>query len=43
MYQHDLCEKDLDEALERTTVEAVAIVGVDVNASSEKLLSLVSV
>ena len=33
MYQHDVAEKEL-EACARTTVDAVAIVGVDVNRAS---------
>ena len=41
MYQHDLAEKDLDQALRRATVDAVAVVGVDVNRASRRLLSLV--
>jgi len=34
MYQHDLSEKELDEKLHLTSVDAVAAVGVDVNTCS---------
>jgi len=38
MYQHDLSEKDLDDKLAATSVDAVAEVGVDVNACSIEIL-----
>jgi len=38
MYQHDLSEKDLDEKLAITSVQAVAEVGVDGNACSQEIL-----
>jgi len=41
MYQHDLSEKELDEKLHRTSVGAVAAVGVDVNAGSLEILQKV--
>jgi len=42
MYQHDLCPKELESALRDVTVDCVAIVGVDVNTASQKLLSMVT-
>jgi len=41
MYQHDLPEKELDAALDRSTVDAVALVGVDVDRASKPLLAKV--
>ena len=41
MYQHDLPEKDLDERLHSTSVDAVATVGVDLNSSSLQILQKV--
>jgi len=41
MYQHDLSEKDLDERLHLTCVDAVAAVGVDVNSCSLEILQKV--
>lgn len=38
MYQHDLSEKELDEKLHITSVQAVAEVGVDANACSQEIL-----
>ena len=38
MYQHDLSEKELDEKLHITSVQAVAEVGVDGNACSQEIL-----
>jgi uncharacterized protein len=38
MYQHDLSEKELDEKLQLTSVDAVATVGVDANACSIEVL-----
>ena len=38
MYQHDISEKELDEKLHLTSVDAVATVGVDVNACSIEVL-----
>ena len=32
VYQHDLSEKELDEKLQLTSLDAVATVGVDANA-----------
>ena len=41
MYQHDLSEKELDEKLHLTSVDAVATVGVDVNACGVEILQKV--
>jgi uncharacterized protein len=41
MYQHDLSEKELDEKLHLTSVDAVATVGVDVNSCSLEILQKV--
>ena len=41
MYQHDLSEKELDEKLHLTSVDAVAVVGVDVNSCSLEILQKV--
>jgi uncharacterized protein len=41
MYQHDLSEKELDDKLQLTSVDAVATVGVDANACSVEILSKV--
>ena len=41
MYQHDLSEKELDEKLHLTSVDAVAAVGVDVNSGSFEILQKV--
>jgi len=41
MYQHDLSEKELDEKLHLTSVDAVAVVGVDVNSGSLEILQKV--
>ena len=41
MYQHDLSEKDLDEKLHLTSVNAVAEVGVDGNSCSLEILEKV--
>ena len=41
MYQHDLSEKELDEHLQLTCVDAVAEVGVDVNSCSLEILQKV--
>ena len=41
MYQHDLSEKDLDDKLTATSSNAVAEVGVDVNACSVEILEKV--
>mmetsp|Transcript_54937 Transcript_54937/g.133421 ORF Transcript_54937/g.133421 Transcript_54937/m.133421 type:complete len:901 (-) Transcript_54937:23-2725(-) len=41
MYQHDLPEKDLDDRLHLTSVDAVATVGVDLNSSSLQILQKV--
>jgi len=41
MYQHDLSEKELDENLQRTSVDAVATVGVDINSGSLEILQKV--
>ncbi len=41
MYQHDLSEKELDEKLQLTSVDAVAMVGVDVNSGSLEILQKV--
>jgi uncharacterized protein len=41
MYQHDLSEKELDEKLHLTSVDAVAAVGVDVNSGSLEILQKV--
>ena len=38
MYQHDVSEKELDEKLHLTSVDAVAEVGVDVNSGSLEIL-----
>ena len=38
MYQHDLSEKELDETLHRTSVDAVAMVGVDINICGLEIL-----
>eukprot|EP00536_Pseudo-nitzschia_multiseries_P003127 jgi/Psemu1/284210/fgenesh1_pg.44_\ len=38
MYQHDLSETVLDDQLDRTSVDAVAMVGVDVNRGSVSIL-----
>jgi uncharacterized protein len=38
MYQHDLSEKELDEKLHLTSVDAVATVGVDANSCSLEIL-----
>lgn len=41
MYQHDLSEKELDEKLHLTSVDAVATVGVDINTCSTEILQKV--
>jgi uncharacterized protein len=41
MYQHDLSEKELDDKLHLTSVDAVATVGVDVNTCSLEILQKV--
>ena len=41
MYQHDLSEKELDEKLHMTSVDAVAEVGVDANTCSLEILQKV--
>jgi uncharacterized protein len=41
MYQHDLSEKELDEKLHLKSVDAVAVVGVDVNSGSLEILEKV--
>lgn len=41
MYQHDLSEKELDERLHLTSVDAVATVGVDLNTCSLQILQKV--
>eukprot|EP00980_Cylindrotheca_fusiformis_P012959 scaffold3236_cov66-Cylindrotheca_fusiformis.AAC.25 len=41
MYQHDLSEKELDERLHLTSVDAVATVGVDLNTCSHQVLEKV--
>jgi uncharacterized protein len=41
MYQHDLPEKELDEKLHLTSVDAVATVGVDLNGCSDAILKKV--
>lgn len=41
MYQHDLSEKELDERLHLTSVDAVATVGVDLNTCSSQILQKV--
>ena len=41
MYQHDLSEKELDEQLDLTSVDAVATVGVNINACSTEILQKV--
>lgn len=41
MYQHDLSQTALDSALRQAAVDAVAIVGADVNTASPELLALV--
>ena len=41
MYQHDLAQTALDNALRQAAVDAVAIVGADVNTASPELLALV--
>ena len=41
MYQHDLSEKELEEQLHATCVDAVAAVGVEVNSCSLELLQKV--
>jgi len=41
MYQHDLSEKELDEKLHLTSVDAVATVGVDANSCSLEILQKV--
>ena len=41
MYQHDLSEKDLDDKLIATSSDAVAEVGVDINACSLEILEKV--
>jgi uncharacterized protein len=41
MYQHDLSEKELNEKLHSTIVDAVAMVGVDVNTCSMQVLQKV--
>jgi uncharacterized protein len=41
MYQHDLSEKELDEKLDLTSVDAVATVGVMVNSCSAAILQKV--
>lgn len=41
MYQHDLSQSALDSALRQAAVDAVAIVGADVNTASPELLALV--
>ena len=39
MYQHDVPEKELDEQLHLTSIDAVAEVGVDVNSGSLEIIS----
>jgi uncharacterized protein len=41
MYQHDMSEKELDEKLQLTSVDAVATVGVEVNSCSLEILKQV--
>lgn len=41
MYQHDISEKDLDDKLAVTSIDAVAEVGVDVNSCSIEILEKV--
>ena len=41
MYQHDLSEKDLDDKLTATSIDAVAEVGVNINACSSEILQKV--
>ena len=42
LYQHDLCEKDLESTLDFTVTKAVNKVGVDLNTASPSLLKYVS-
>lgn len=42
MYQHDINEKILNSTLDEVVVECVSFVGVDVNSTSESLLSRVA-
>ena len=41
MYQHDLPVKDLDTALDHATIDAVAIVGAQLNTASAHLIAKV--